>query len=115
VTTDSAAVLRALVDDAVARRPAPVTGRVRFSVVGLDEVRFCVELRPEGSRVCDDDGAAPDAALWVRRDDVAHLVNGFSLAGVRQAGRADLVVALAALLAPGKSPLGVRLGARDGR
>ena len=108
---DPAAVLRSLVDDAVARRPAPLAGRVRVSVVGADEVRFVVDLRAEGSRVVDDDGAAPDAALYVRRDDVVHVVQGWSLAGVRRAGRDDLVAALAAMLQPGKSPLDVRLGA----
>lgn len=105
------ALLRALITDAVIDRASVANGRIRICVVGKDEERFVVDLGAR-SRVIDDDTGAADATLWVRRDDVARLAHGFNLGGVRSAGRADLVDALARLLTPGQSPLDVRLGSR---
>jgi hypothetical protein len=107
-------LLRGLVADAVSGRSSPRVGRLRLTVVGADEAGFLVNL-DNSSCVIDDDHNDADADLWLAAADVPHLIHGFSVQGVRQAGDPALVAALADLLRPGASPLGVRLGAARGR
>ncbi|MBN2359265.1 MAG: hypothetical protein JXR83_07410 [Deltaproteobacteria bacterium] len=113
MTTSPAALLRSIISDAVERRPCTRSGRVRFSVVGLEEERFVVELAAKGSAVRADDERAADCSLWIRADDVARLVAGWNLGGVRCSGDQDLLAALLDMLKPGASPLGVRIRGLD--
>lgn len=113
--TDPTDLLRALLTDALTSRTCPRAGRVRFTLVGMDESRFVADLRPEGARVLDDDGTAVEASLWIAKADVPSLLKGFSLHGVRRAGDEALLESLVSLLGPGASPLGVRLGGGRGR
>ncbi|MCC7111750.1 MAG: hypothetical protein IT382_20820 [Deltaproteobacteria bacterium] len=113
--TDAADLFRSLVADALMARTCARTGRVRFTLVGLDDRRFVAEFGAKGSRVLDDDGAPVDASLWIAKADVPALLKGFSLHGVRRAGDEALLTAMASLLGPGASPLGVRLGGGHGR
>jgi hypothetical protein len=107
------ALMRAILSDAVTKRASAQAGRVRITVVGKDDAAFIVEMKASGCAVIDDDDNDADADLWLAAADVPHLLKGFSLAGVRQAGNQALVHGLVELLDAGRSALAVRLGVRS--
>jgi hypothetical protein len=103
----ASATLREIIARAVDGSAAKESGRLRITIVGRHEEHFLVQLAPSNSRVKDDEDGPTDATLWIRKDDVSRILDGWELGGVRRAGKIELVEALVALLVPGKSALTV--------